>query len=141
MTKWGSWEEDPLDLKCIRLDAEMEQMYTNHTEDEAAKKLQAWKPKTLQDLYVWKVERPEDYQLYMNIFAAKEDSRTFKRKYIPCCILDKENNIVQEAHDPVTARQDILELSVRNNNRMRDYQILCLKNLKVIPFKEVEKYE
>ena len=24
MTRWGSWDEDPLDLKCIRLDAEME---------------------------------------------------------------------------------------------------------------------
>ena len=44
MKMWGSWEEDPLDLKCIRLDAMMAAGDFMDAEPE-------WSPKTLEDCY------------------------------------------------------------------------------------------
>ena len=34
MTQWGSWIDDPLDLKCIRLDAELEERAKREREAE-----------------------------------------------------------------------------------------------------------
>ena len=138
----GSWRNDPLDLRCIRLDAENDAI-GNHTQEEIWQEREKWFPKTLQDLFRIKMEDPNQWELYMFIVSGTTHTRSRDSKpYNPCCVLDNDNNIkVRWTHDPYCAREETLELSIKNNNLMKDYKILCLRNLKVIPLEEVSKYE
>ena len=132
----GTWENDPLDLRGIRLDAELDQIYSGHEESDEYELIQ-----TLQDLYVCRAEDPKRFEIIGTKWAT-ETKHTFGQKFQPCVILNKKNEIVEyDCHNPRVALQKVLELSIRNNNHMKDYQILRLSTLKMIPLEEAHDYE
>lgn len=133
----GSWKNDPLDLRCIRLDAEMEAKHGPKNPEDME-----WKPASLQELYVIRAENPSLFKA-LHGWATQQPSR-FGKKLCPCYVLDQENNIIpsiDKCSDPVTARHEILELSIRENKMMSDYKILRIEDLKLLSFKEVNQYE
>ena len=128
----GTWENDPLDLRCIRLDAELEE--ARHYGDKPLPKCE-----TLMDVYKLKEEDPDEYDTYM--VSTCPPGRTGK-KFYPCIILDEKLNVVDEdCRDPVVAHKKILELSIINDKLMADYSIFLLREMKFVCFQRVEEYE
>jgi len=121
MSKYdGSWEEDPLDLRCIRLDAMMEAGLFVSPE--------VWYPKTLDDCYT------EEFKAYTR--CANSPSGRALKPIIHCFILDKDDNIVHRyCHDPYHAKQVILE------KYDETHKILNSKTLEFISLEEAELYE
>ena len=121
MKMWGSWEEDPLDLKCIRLDAMMAAGDFMDAEPE-------WSPKTLEDCY------SEEFKHYTRV--ANYPLKRALKPTIHCFILDKDDNIVWEyCHDPYHAKQVILE------KYDETHKILNTKTLEFVSLEEADDYE
>ena len=116
----GSWQNDPLDLRCIRLDAEMEQGIWSLEK--------VWVPITLEDCY-----KPEfkDYTI-----CASTPPERFLKKFIHCFILDSKDKIVERhLHDPYHAKQVILE------KYDETHKILITRTLEFVSLEEAEDYE
>ena len=122
----GSWKNDPLDMRCIRLDAEIEQGIWP-LED-------VWVPQTLSDCYT---EEFEHYGL-----CCKTPPERFQKKIAWTFIIDKEDNIVDRyVHDPYVALEYIRNLAKENNCSMEDYRIWLAKEKRFVSFEEAKKYE
>ena len=116
----GSWANDPLDLRTIRLDAEIEEGWWHE---------EVWIPKTLNDCHD---ERFKDFTLC----GSTKDSSRWKKPLIPTFILDANNNIVEHyCHDPYDARNRIIK------DYDETHSILLAKTLEFISLKEAEAYE
>ena len=116
----GSWENDPLDMRCIRLDAENEAGQYYHED--------VWTPQTLEDCY-----KPEfkDYTI-----CASTPPERFLKKFIHCFILDSKDNIVERhCHDPYHAKQVILE------KYDETHKILITGTLEFMSLEGAEEYE
>lgn len=125
----GSWDNDPLDLRCIRLDAELEEIYGRADEDNTQ-----WKPKNLQELYRIRAEDPD---LFRALYAwGIMPPHRLGKQMLCCYVLDKDYNIVGEkCHDPYVALETIQELG------NEDSKILVIKTLKEISIEEAQSYE
>ena len=122
----GSWKNDPLDMRCIRLDAEIEQGIWPLEK--------VWVPQTLSDCYT---EEFEHYGL-----CCKTPPERFQKKIVWTFIIDKEDNIVDRyVHDPYVAIEYIRNLAKENNCSMEDYRIWLAKEKRFVSFKEAEDYE
>ena len=117
----GTWQNDPLDLRCIRLDAEIEAgIYSRDTD--------VWSPKTLQDCYAPEFE---DYTKCSSVPPER-----FLKPSHHCFILDKEDNIVEKyCHDPYHAKTIILE------KYDKSHKILLTKTLEFVTLQEADEYE
>lgn len=117
----GSWKNDPLDIRCIRLDAEMDAGFYHSEPLE-------WEPQTLEDCY------SEEFKHYTRC-----SSYPLERALKPalhCFILDKDDNIVHRyCHDPFQAKQIILE------KYDDSYRILDSRTLEFISLDEADDYE
>ncbi|WP_406533407.1 hypothetical protein [Methanobrevibacter sp.] len=117
----GSWENDPLDLRCIRLDAEMDAGFFHSEPSE-------WEPQNLKDCYT------EEFKSYVRCSSYPVE-RALKPR-LHCFILDEDDNIVhRKCHDPYHAKQVILE------KYDETYRILNSKTLEFISLEEAETYE
>ena len=122
----GTWENDPLDLRSIRFDSEIEQGIWP-LED-------VWVPQTLSDCYT---EEFEHYGL-----CCKTPPERFQKKIAWTFIIDKEDNIVDRyVHDPYVALEYIRNLAKENNCSMEDYRIWLAKEKRFVSFEEAEEYE
>ena len=122
----GTWENDPLDLRSIRLDAEIEQGIWPLEK--------VWVPQTLSDCYT---EEFEHYGL-----CCKTPPERFQKKIAWTFIIDKEDNIVDRyVHDPYVALEYIRNLAKENNCSMEDYRIWLAKEKRFVSFEEAEEYE
>ena len=122
----GTWENDPLDLRSIRLDSEIEQGIWP-LED-------VWVPQTLSDCYT---EEFEHYGL-----CCKTPPERFQKKIAWTFIIDKDDNIVDRyVHDPYVALEYIRNLAKENNCSMEDYRIWLAKEKKFVSFEEAKEYE
>ncbi len=122
----GSWGNDPLDLRCIRIDAEMEQGLFSSEE--------VWTPNTLQDCY------SEEFEKY-TLCCTSPPSR-FLKKPIFTFIIDNMDMIVDRyVHDPYVAIERINELAKENKSSIEDYRIFIAREKKFISFEEAKKYE
>ena len=123
----GTWRNDPLDLRCIRLDCEMEQGIYRKDDD-------VWIPQTLSDCY------SENFQHY-GLCCTSTPSR-FLKKPIFTFIIDKNDRIVDRyCHDPYVAIERIKELAKENKCDMEDYRIFLPKEKRFLTFKEAKEYE
>lgn len=117
----GSWENDPLDLRCIELDALMEEGLFHSEPPE-------WEPKTLQDCY------SEEFRTYTRCSSYPVERALKPRMH--CFILDKDDNIVHKyCHDPYHA------LSVIQEKYDETHRIMNSKTLEFISLEEAEEYE
>ena len=124
----GTWGNDPLDLRCIRLDAEMEARH------ESSKPLFE-KPTNFNELKALAKDR-DNFEIYKVRTCPPE---CFRKgiPYLPCDILDKDMNIVSKCHNPVQAIHQIRKLVQTNDGHIEDYCILNLRTLHCIPLHEV----
>ena len=127
MSKWdGTWKNDPLDLRCIRLDAMMEQ--GNWPLEDV------WVPETLSDCYT------EEFEHY-GLCCKTPPSRLLK-KPVWTFIIDKDDNIVDRyVHDPFIALEYIRNLANENNCSIEDYRIFLAKDKRFVSFEEAKEYE
>ena len=122
----GSWENDPLDLRSIRLDAEMEQGIWPLEK--------VWVPETLSDCYT---EEFEHYGL-----CCRSPHSRFLKKPIFTFIIDNKDRIVDRyVHDPYIAIEYIRNLAKENNCSMEDYRIWLAKEKRFVSFEEAKEYE
>ena len=122
----GTWENDPLDLRSIRLDSEIEQGIWP-LED-------VWVPQTLSDCYT------EDFEHYG--LCCKTPPERFQKKTVWTFIIDKDDNIVDRyVHDPFIALEYIRNLAEENNCSIEDYRIFIAREKRFVSFKEAEDYE
>ena len=122
----GSWKNDPLDMRCIRLDAEIEQGIWPLEK--------VWVPQTLSDCYT---EEFEHYGL-----CCKTPPERFQKKIAWTFIIDKEDNIVDRyVHDPYVALEYIRNLAKENNCNMEDYRIWLAKEKRFVSLEEAKEYE
>ena len=122
----GTWTNDPLDMRCIRLDAEMEAGMWKADD--------VWVPRTLSDCYT---EEFENYGL-----CCRSPGSRFLKMPVWTFIIDKEDNIVdRHVHDPFIALDYIKELAEENNCNMEDYRIFLAREKKFVSFEEAKDYE
>ena len=117
----GSWENDPLDLRCIRLDAEMEAGLFCSKEP-------VFIPRTLEDCY-----KPE-FDDYTRCATAPKER--FLKPLVHCFIINKDDDIVErDVHDPFLAKQKILK------NYDKTHRIFITSELRFISLEEADAYE
>jgi len=125
MSGWGKLGDDPMDLRCIRLDAEWEEKYTTKPKKErTSPKPRHWEPQNLEEL---KKTKAEDYDYYLGAYINRKVPKHYREGYNACDILDNEENIIDNTCCCIEqAEERIREYAIKDGKDPSDYSIIVI---------------
>ena len=138
MSEWdGTWENDPLDMRCIRLDAEMEALSEarNKGKPKPRRLPRFFEPGTLSQL-TQHCHEGDDWDFYCGYRKIPKDQLT-TWKYQACDIIRKTDGIIVDntCSSVNQAKQRIID---EHNGRFEDYDIYAVSSW---PEAKIEKVE
>ena len=134
----GSWENDPLDLRCIRLDAELEALSEARRKRGRKSKPRRlprfWEPHTLSQLIQY-CKETDDWDFYCSRKIPKDQLVSWK--YKACDIIRKSDGIIVDntCSSIEQAKQRIID---EHKGKFEDYDIYAVSSW---PEAKIEKVE
>ena len=128
MSEWdGTWENDPLDMRCIRLDAEMEALSEARRKREGSPRRlpRFFEPHSLSEL-VQHCKEGDDWDFYCSRkLPTKNQLKEQYDNYVACDIIRKEDGLIVDntCSSIEQAKQRIID---EHDSRFEDYDIYQL---------------